>query len=163
MTDSVPVANLKPAPWNPRLIKDKRFQQLCRSLAADPDFMEQRPILATADGTVYAGNMRLRAAIHLGWPTVPAILEDIPEQLAKERALRDNNGFGEWQEDQLSELLTELQMAGSDLDVLGFEPDWLNALIGEPDFQPVGEDEQGRLDQKAPVTCPNCGEVFSPS
>jgi hypothetical protein len=31
-----------------------------------------------------------------------------------------------------------------------------------PDFQPVGIDEQGRLDEKAKVTCPNCGEVFEP-
>jgi hypothetical protein len=31
-----------------------------------------------------------------------------------------------------------------------------------PDFQPVGVEEQGRLDQKKPVTCPHCGEEFTP-
>jgi hypothetical protein len=31
-----------------------------------------------------------------------------------------------------------------------------------PDFQPVGIDEQGRLDQKAKVTCPECGCEFTP-
>ena len=31
-----------------------------------------------------------------------------------------------------------------------------------PDFQPVGIDEQGRLDQKSPITCPHCGESFIP-
>ena len=31
-----------------------------------------------------------------------------------------------------------------------------------PDFAPVGADEQPRLDQKAPVTCPHCGEEFIP-
>jgi len=31
-----------------------------------------------------------------------------------------------------------------------------------PDFQPVGADEQPRLDQKAPITCPHCGEEFVP-
>jgi len=31
-----------------------------------------------------------------------------------------------------------------------------------PDFQPVGIDEQGRLDQKKPVTCPECGHEFTP-
>jgi hypothetical protein len=32
-----------------------------------------------------------------------------------------------------------------------------------PDFQPVGEDEQPRLDQKKPTTCPECGHEFVPS
>ena len=29
-----------------------------------------------------------------------------------------------------------------------------------PDYQPVDESEQPRLDQKKPVTCPHCGEEF---
>ena len=32
-----------------------------------------------------------------------------------------------------------------------------------PDFMPVGEDEQPRLDQKKPVICPECGHEFEPS
>ncbi len=31
----------------------------------------------------------------------------MPEQLAKERALRDNAQWGEWQEDELAEALVE--------------------------------------------------------
>lgn len=31
-----------------------------------------------------------------------------------------------------------------------------------PDFQPVSADEQGRLDQKKPITCPECGAEFTP-
>ena len=31
-----------------------------------------------------------------------------------------------------------------------------------PDFSPVDVDEQGRLDQKSPITCPHCGEEFIP-
>lgn len=37
------------------------------------------------------------------------------------------------------------------------------AGIVPPDFAPVGADTQPRLDQKAPVTCPHCGEEFVPS
>jgi len=32
-----------------------------------------------------------------------------------------------------------------------------------PNFDPVGEDEQPRLDQRSPVTCPECGHEFIPS
>ena len=31
-----------------------------------------------------------------------------------------------------------------------------------PDFQPVGIDEQGRLDQKKSIVCPECGHEFVP-
>jgi hypothetical protein len=30
------------------------------------------------------------------------------------------------------------------------------------DFDPAGEDEQGKLDEKNPVTCPNCDHEFIP-
>jgi hypothetical protein len=62
----VPLLSLTPAPWNPRTIKDERFQNLCRSLEADPDFLQLRPVLATADSSIFAGNVRYRAAEHLG-------------------------------------------------------------------------------------------------
>jgi len=63
---AVSLLALQPAPWNPRSIKDDRFQNLCRSIEVDPEFLWRRPILAQADGTIYAGNMRFRAAQHLG-------------------------------------------------------------------------------------------------
>ena len=31
-----------------------------------------------------------------------------------------------------------------------------------PDFEPVGVQEQGRLDEKKKVTCPECGHEFAP-
>lgn len=125
----VPIGSLRPAPWNPRLIRDERFLQLCRSLEADPGFLWQRPVLASADGTIYAGNMRYRAAEHLGWREIPAIIADVPEHLAKERALRDNNAWGEWQDDALAEVLAGLKLGGSDLDLLGFEDARLAELL----------------------------------
>lgn len=117
---AVPLKKLRPAPWNPRTLRDERFKNLCRSIEADPEFLWLRPILARLDGEVFGGNMRLRAAAHLGWKTVPAILLDIPEQLAKERALRDNGSWGEWEDEGLIALLAELQAQGSAMDLLGF-------------------------------------------
>lgn len=128
-TSAVPLTRLNAAPWNPRNIKDSRFANLCRSIEADPEFLWRRPVLAMADGTIYAGNMRFRAAQHLGHETIAAILEDIPEQLAKERALRDNQQWGEWVEDDLAALLGELKAGESDLDLLGFDERELQQLL----------------------------------
>lgn len=125
----VPVGTLRPAPWNPRTITDERFQNLCRSLEADPEFLWRRPILATAAGDVLAGNMRLRAVLHLGWAEVPAIVDDVSEQLAKERALRDNGQWGEWEDQDLAALLRDLAENASDVTLLGFDGRELNHLL----------------------------------
>jgi DNA modification methylase len=147
---AVPLSRLHPAEWNPRTIKEERFQNLCDSIRADPDFLWRRPILAQADGTIYAGNMRFRAAEHLGFETVPAIVEDVPDQLARERALRDNAQWGDWEADELAALLAGLQSQGSDLELLGLEPRELQRLLdslerstalGDPeDIPPVPEE-----------------------
>lgn len=127
---ATPLAKLKPAEWNPRTIRDERFKNLCASIQADPEFLWRRPILAMADGTIYAGNMRYRAAAHVGLATVPAIVEDVPERLAKERALRDNAQWGDWHEDQLAEMVYQLAADGSDVKLLGIEDDELAKLLG---------------------------------
>jgi len=165
-TAMVPVAQLHPAPWNPRLIKEPRFKALCKSLTADPAFLWDWPILATEDGTVFSGNMRLRAALHLGWSHIPARVYPLDEALAQQRAVRANNPAGEWQEDDLAALVYGLGEAGADLEALGFDEIELKGLLDGvglgPAFLPVDESEQPRLDQKAPVRCPECGAEFVP-
>jgi hypothetical protein len=129
-TRLVPLADLHPAPWNPRTLRDARFVELCASISADPQFLWDRPVLARPDGEVFAGNMRLRAAEHLGWPAVPARLVDIPEALAQVRGLRDNNQWGEWEYESLSGLLVALQDDPAiDLATLGFAPAELEPLL----------------------------------
>jgi ParB-like chromosome segregation protein Spo0J len=126
---AVPLTALRPAPWNPRSISDERFQNLCRSIETDPDFLWRRPVLAQSDGTIYAGNMRYRAAQHLGHESIPTIIEDVPDQLARERALRDNAQWGEWEEDELGLILKQLKEDGADLDLLGFDDRSLQQLL----------------------------------
>lgn len=116
----VPLSQLKEWEKNPRIIKDQRFKGLCKSLESDPNFMELRPILATKDGRIYAGNMRYRAAKSLGWKTIPAVITDIPEKLAQERAIKDNNQFGEWN-DGLQDILKYLEEEGVDMQSLGLD------------------------------------------
>lgn len=125
----VALTALHPAPWNPRTIRDVRFKNLCESIQADPEFLWQRPILADAAGEIFAGNMRFRAVQHLGWREVPAIVSDVAPRLAKERAMRDNNQWGDLVEQDVAELLVGLQMDGADLTLLGFPDDELTRLL----------------------------------
>lgn len=165
MTDLV-VQDIDPqtlyeASHNPRTIDPARFEKLKRSLESDPEMLRARPVIALPSGEVVAGNMRLRAVRELGWATVPTVYADLNDQRAREWMLRDNNEFGIWADDDLGALLAGLSEAGTDLGLLGFEDGELERLLGNvPDFEPASEDEQGRLDQKKPITCPACGHEF---
>lgn len=145
MIRDIPVGKLKPAPWNPRRISQRAFGKLKRSLQSDPEFLRIRPILADKSGMIYAGNMRFRAAVDLGWKTVPAVLGIVGVRLAKKRALIDNNQWGEWVDDELTELLHDLGATSADaIADLGFdlhEVDRLTRMIGMDDDEddPVPE------------------------
>lgn len=145
---STPLAKLHPASWNPRKIDPVAFESLKRSLVADPDFLLLRPVLATKAGTIYAGNQRYRAAEALGWSTIPAIIVDIPEDLAKARALRDNNMTGEYVDEALAAMLAELQDT-IDLGDLGFSAADLDRIMGpaveEVAFPGLPEGDQGPI------------------
>jgi len=145
---------LHPAPWNPRTISDERFQNLCRSIEADPEFLWRRPILAQADGTIYAGNMRYRAADQLGMATVPAIIEDVSDQLARERALRDNAQWGDWEGDELAALLDRLRSEGSNLDLLGFDERELQQLLDRLESPVLADPDDIPALPEEPVTQP---------
>jgi ParB-like nuclease domain len=67
----VPLKWLRPWPENPRWISATRFDNLKRALLYAPGMLWGRPLLVLPDGTVFSGNQRLRAAIELGWDSIP--------------------------------------------------------------------------------------------
>lgn len=143
LTDA-PVADLRPAPHNPRTITTAQFDALKRSLQADPDMLRARPVIALPSGEIVAGAMRCRAAQALGWPTIPTVYVDLDDRRAREWMVRDNKQYGDWQEDELAELLYGLQGQGSGLDLLGFdnaEIDRLLASVSGPELPPAGDAE----------------------
>ena len=55
---------------------------------------------------------------------------------------------------------------------MGYDASALDALVKQagdavldatPHFDPASEDDQGRLDQIKPITCPECGHEFQRS
>jgi ParB family chromosome partitioning protein len=92
----------------------------------------------------------------------------LTEAERKRFVLRMHNAHGQWNWDDLSGWQTDDLTAGwfNDETLSGWGKDYSNLkglLESEvPDFQPVGIEEQGRLDQKKPITCPECGAEFTP-
>ena len=149
-----PIVDVIPYEKNPR--KNKRaIEAVKRSIE---EFGFRAPIIVDENNVIVAGHTRLQAAKSLGYKTVPTITaEGLTEQQIKAYRIADNRTqeFAEWDTELLSAELDEL----TDVDLNWLE---LGELGIEADFAPGGEDEQGRLSEKAPisVTCPNCGHEF---
>jgi len=100
------IAEIKPNPNNPRVIKDEKFAKLVKSIKEFPQMLEKRPLVCFTDTdgklVVLGGNMRLKAAKEVGLKELPVLLAD--DWTAEQRAeflIKDNVGFGEWNWDEL--------------------------------------------------------------
>ena len=66
---SYPVENLRPAPYNPRLLEDDAFEALKRSILK---LGMVKPIIVADTGTIVAGHQRTRALLATGTTRTPA-------------------------------------------------------------------------------------------
>lgn len=124
-----PLSELRGWDRNPRTIKPARLAQLKAMLEQSPEMLRARPLICLPDGTVIAGNQRLAAAVALGWASIPAVFVDLDEATAIEWAFRDNNPAGESDDDLAAVLLADLAERGRPLDMTGFAPADLSALL----------------------------------
>jgi DNA modification methylase len=125
----VALERLRLWPGNPRRIAPARLEDLKQALLDDPAMLWARPLIALPDGTVVCGNQRLRAAIELGWESIPVLFVDLDWRRARLWALRDNVAWGDWDEPELADLLAELEAGGVDLALTGFESRDLDRIL----------------------------------
>lgn len=129
-----------------------------------------RSIVIDEDNVILAGNGVTEAAAEAGITKVYVVDVDGETLVAVRRsgltveqkralAIYDNRvaELAEWDWEQLR----ADQAAGLPLDAWFSEQERV-ASLGSPTFMPVTEEEQGRLDQKAPIVCPHCGAAFVP-
>ena len=100
------IAEIKPNPKNPRIIKDEKFKKLVKSISEFPQMLEKRPLVCFTDIdkklVVLGGNMRLKAAKEVGLKQLPILLaDDWTEEQRAEFLIKDNVGFGDWNYDEL--------------------------------------------------------------
>ena len=122
----LPITQIKPNPKNPRVIRDKKFEKLKKSIQDFPDMLNKRPLVCFTDKdgkvVVLGGNMRLKAAKELGLKELPVVLaDDWTEEQKAEFLIKDNVGFGEWAWDELQADWDVEQLEAWGLDVPAFE------------------------------------------
>jgi ParB family transcriptional regulator, chromosome partitioning protein len=130
-----------------------------------------RSIVIDEDNLILAGNGITEAAVAAGLTKVQVVDVEGDTVVAVRRrgltaaqkralAIYDNRTaeLAEW---NLEQLAADLQ-SGEDLTAFFLAEDLQALGLIVPAFGPASDEEQNRLDQKAPVTCPKCGHAFTP-
>lgn len=173
-----PISELIPYARNSRTHSDEQITEL---VGFFQEYGFTNPVLADADGIV-AGHGRTLAAQRLydagrtiylpdGTPipkgTLP-VIDCTGWSKAKRRAyiIADNKVAlkAGWDEQLLALEFQDLEAEGFDLTLTGFDLSEIAdlKLTLNPDFSAGSLNDQGRLDEKKAITCPHCGESFTP-
>lgn len=129
----VSIAEIKPNPSNPRLIKDDKFKKLVQSLKDFPEMANVRPIVVNQDMVILGGNMRFKAMKEAKWKQIPVEVVDWDEAKQREFIIKDNVGFGEWDWDDLANNWDAEELDKWGLDVPEFEAQQEEAV--EDDYE----------------------------
>lgn len=137
----LPISALKPAEYNPRKkLKpgDKEYKKIKDSIQ---EFGFADPLVVNSDMTIIGGHQRLNVAIDLGYTEVPCAVVDIDKTREKALNIALNKITGEWDEQMLADLLTDLKEADYDLDYTGFEAPEVEQLFSNIYDKKVKEDD----------------------
>lgn len=134
--------DLLPADYNPRKdLKpgDKEYEKLKRSLE---QFGYVEPVIWNkTTGCIVGGHQRLKVLMDMGIDEVDCVVVEL--DLEKEKALNIalNKISGDWDNDKLALLITDLQGTDFDVSLTGFEPAELDALFKDSLKDGISEDD----------------------
>jgi DNA modification methylase len=148
----LPISVLKPAEYNPRKkLKpgDKEYKKIKDSIE---EFGFADPLVVNSDMTIIGGHQRLNVAIDLGYTEVPCAVVDVDKTREKALNIALNKITGDWDEQMLADLLTDLKDADYDLDYTGFDAPEVDALFSNIYDKKVKEDDFD-VDQELKQPC----------
>ena len=152
------ISTLIPYARNSRTHSDEQIAQIAASIK---EFGWTNPILVDGDNGIIAGHGRLSAARKLGHEEVPVIeLKDLTETQRKAYIIADNRlalNAG-WDNEMLTIELNDLLADGFALELLGFDPKEIDALL-EPEVVEGLTDEDAVPDvPDEPIT--KIGDIY---
>ena len=142
LVKTMPIAELKPADYNPRKDLqpgDAEYEKLKRSLT---EFGYVEPVIwNSTTGHVVGGHQRLKVLEDLGHNTVDVIVVELDETREKALNIALNKISGEWDQDKLALLIADLDASDFDAELTGFDDAEIAQLIGSLDEDEVEDDE----------------------
>jgi ParB family chromosome partitioning protein len=177
----VKIEQIRPYWRNPRK-NEKAIQAVKESIER---YGFNVPIVLDMAGVIIAGHTRYKAALELGWKSIPCIYSDMDEKKAKEYRIADNKTgeLAQWDMASLKLEMRELEFDGS---LPGFDEAEMSSFLSDISFGNAslpsldGSDkDQERFDRKeaelnskfsdhsqkmqdnyVTVNCPHCGKEF---
>ena len=140
----ISIDKLVPADYNPRkrlTPEDKEYQDIKRSIE---EFGYIDPIIVNKDMTIISGHQRYYVLKDMGIPEVLVNVVDMDKVSEKMANIGLNKISGEWDEQQLADVLKELEEDGYDYTLTGFSEEEFQELLDslEDDL----DDEEGGFD-----------------
>lgn len=135
----IPITQLIPADYNPRMIDSHELDKLKRSIK-EHGFVE--PVVVNKDMTIIGGHQRIKAAKELEYTEIPCVVVDLPKNKEKTLNLALNRISGEWDNDKLQQILVE--MDDEDRRLTGFDPEEISKQLDKlmnPDEDGFDPDE----------------------
>jgi len=166
---TVNIKDVKPNPKNPRVIRDKQYEKLKKSLQDDPQMLWARPIIVDKEFVVLGGNMRLRVLQDLKYKMIPIGISDWDEKQNDSFTIKDNNSYGEWDWEALANQWdTKALSEWMDIpEEWGFEPELSPTFSDESITQEEIESKARELAEQMvkeitykEIMCPACGHEF---
>jgi hypothetical protein len=165
---NIPLADLTPLQGELKELSDANFEKLKKSILKHgitfPFFIwqsvDKNYIL---DGTQRDRVLTRMAEDGFDIPPLPcALIQAKDRKEAAEKILLISSSYGKMTNNSLQDFLAENDLAYLDLDDVLDLPSIDSDFFRDADFDPSNADDQGRLDKKNPVTCPECGHEFIP-
>jgi site-specific DNA-methyltransferase (adenine-specific) len=150
----IPLHEIKPYENNAKQHPVRQLEAIVNSIQ---QFGFRQPLVITNEKVIVCGHARYEAAATIGLSDIPCeIADDLTEEQLNAYRILDNEIAAMGKTDLVA-LNIELQKL-PDFDFKPFNLDMPEIT----NFEPVSIDEQGKLDEKNPVTCPNCNHEFIP-
>ena len=129
--EKIKIEKLKPAEYNPRKDlkqEDEEYQKIKKSIT---EFGYVAPVIVNSNMTVIGGHQRLKILKELGYTDVECVIVDLDPNKEKALNIALNKISGDWDNDKLEELLSELKQTDIDMDVTGFSFDEVENILKE--------------------------------
>jgi ParB-like chromosome segregation protein Spo0J len=160
----VPIGKVMPYPRNPVVHPEKQIARLAKIIAGTG--WRNPIVISRRSGYVVKGHGRLAAAARLGMDAVPVDWQDYATDEEEKADRIADNKIAELAEDNLEALLaemTDINLAGADLDMLGMDDSELESLLSQIEGGGKGEVDDnfsnGNFESQYAVTVICSGEA----
>ena len=148
-TEIVKLADIKPAPYNPRVEltdKDQEYKALAASIEENGLVL---PLIINArDGYLVGGHQRLNVLLAAGETETNAVIVDLDEPQAKALCIALNKIEGEDDAGKLADLLAELAAEGASFLSTGITEAEVEDLLGDIRGAEMDGEDPEKVDKK---------------